>query len=123
MHEEHLPLSYWLGLVRSDAWWHLVKHRNPAAFVRAAWGTLVHRDNVQRCQDCGRRYLFWVVSDDLWGRIVGGRHDASGLCPGCLDRRAESKGITMLWVPEEWVDHDGEMDHLNLVCKRIGAFQ
>lgn len=123
---DRLPASYWLSIVHSDVRYHLFRRRNPAACVRSLWRLLAHRDNVQRCVDCGSRYPHWVVSDELWGRIIGGRHAVSGVCPGCLDRRAEAKGIVLLWVPEEWDARSSDergMDHLNVVCERIGAFQ
>lgn len=115
------PLSYWWSLVRSDVRYYLWRRRNLAATVRSIWGTLAHRDNVQRCLDCGRRYPHWVASDELWERIVGGRHAVSGLCPGCLDRRAEGLGIGLLWVPQDV--GDDFMADLNRTCDRIGAFR
>lgn len=112
---DNLPLSYWLSLVKRDIKYHGFKRHNPAAMVRSIWQTLIHRDNVQKCIDCGRRYPIWVVSDYLWTLVIGDRHAVSGVCPGCLDVRAENKGVYLIWVPEE--------THLSTICKRIGAFQ
>lgn len=54
----------------------------------------------ERCQDCGRGYPLWRVSDDLYLEVIG--NNGGLLCLGCFDERASDKGICLLWTPKLW---------------------
>ena len=53
---------------------------------------------IEFCKDCGARQpIVWHATDDLWDRISG---DKNVLCPNCFDKRADQKGILLMWTPK-----------------------
>ena len=90
----------WIG-------WYLRRGRLlPAA--RQVWLAYVIGWISEVCQDCGRRYPLWRADDKLYSRVTGrvGRNGerAGGLfCHDCFDTQAEKRGITLQWVPKEYV--------------------
>ena len=114
---ERLPLAYWLSLIYGDFQWY-GKRRLWPGLVRSLWATIIDRDNVERCNICGRRYPSWLASDALYERVHGNQHGQ--LCPACLDAGARNIGIKLVWVATE-IDGD-YMTGLRAICDEIGAF-
>jgi hypothetical protein len=94
---DDLPLTHWVGLIRHDFRYHVLRRRHPVAFTRCLWRVVAHRDNIESCEDCGRRYPSWVASDALYVKVVGSRGGA--FCHGCLTVKAEAIGLRPYWVP------------------------
>jgi hypothetical protein len=83
------------------------------------WRVIWHRDNVQVCSECGRRYVVWMSSDDLYVRVHGSR--GGTYCPSCFHDKARCLGLHLMWVPMIWRE-DGEGSMLDFAAK-IGCFQ
>jgi hypothetical protein len=81
------------------------RHR-PVAALRTLWWTLVRGHIGEACQECGRPYLLWHATDDIYGQVTGNWPHSDGeaggglFCPACFDRLAEAKGILTIWQPE-----------------------
>lgn len=94
----------WRNGPRWALWYFRAGH--PRVAARRLWTALVHGYIGEGCQDCGRPYLLWHATDDLYGRVTGrwpspDGESASGLfCLACFDRRAAAKGIMIIWQPE-----------------------
>lgn len=83
--------------------WYICRHRVIAA-IRVLWTTLAHGYIGEMCEVCGRTYLLWHASDELYtavtGRIGVNGECAYGLfCPCCFDRLADRHGISLRWEP------------------------
>jgi hypothetical protein len=116
--DPNLDWRYWWSMIKRDFFYHLIRGRNPAAFTRSMW-QYAHSDNVEHCQDCGRRYPSWVAPDLMYEKVHGSRGGQH--CIGCFDIRAEKMGIELLWVPH--LDSHESFDRMRAICDEIGAFQ
>ena len=60
---------------------------------------------IEYCHDCGiRQPLVWMAPNELWSEVmdetpVQGDNMPGVCCPRCFNRRAEEKGIVILWQP------------------------
>ena len=117
---DDLPLSYWASLVAGDVRWY-GKRRKWAGMLRAVWLTVWHRNNIERCNDCGRQYPTWIAPDMLYKRVIGSRRGQ--FCIGCFDARAEAFGINLAWTPNVTSDRLRPESDFPGLCERIGAFR
>lgn len=82
-----------------NGWRWAIKCATPIAALRCFWDAYVRGHNGETCYFCGRPYIFWHVSDDLWERFSGN----SGLCcPTCFDKRADHGGVILKWEGQVW---------------------
>lgn len=59
------------------------------------------RENGEKCDDCGQRYLtVYRVPDWMW-RIVSAKAPGGLLCPECCDRRLRAAGHSPYWEAAE----------------------
>ncbi len=94
----HEP-CYWPMLIGKSAWYYL-RHGRILAMFRTLWIQVVQHDNGETCQVCGRDYVLWRASDEMYREVVGHLH---GLyCPWCFDRRARANGLILDWQPQEF---------------------
>lgn len=96
----------------------------PIGWLRQWYWLHVRRWKGELCQDCGGRYFdtIWDAADDLWEEVVGQKWErnlagqwiyrdgdqivtedraqvVSLLCPNCFSKRADAKGIMLVWRP------------------------
>lgn len=91
-----LERGYWARLTFNTARYY-ARHRRPIAGWRALWRIIVHHDNGEGCQRCGRAYVLWRADDDLYLRVHGTPHGT--LCPWCFDAEARAQDLLLEWAP------------------------
>lgn len=106
---EDLERGYWLRLVWNQTKFYLWRRRQPIAWLRALGGILLG-DNVERCQECGRRYVMWRSTDVLYVQVHGSAF--GGVCPWHFDEEAQHRGLALLWVPHVFTGWDDEPEEL-----------
>jgi hypothetical protein len=109
---------------RQYAWrflrkYHVRYRHSCVQMMRSLWIVIVHGHIGETCRDCGRRYLLWMASDDLYVEVTGG--NGSQFCLACFGKRAERLGISVMWVPHVW-RRDG-VENMMDVAHEIGAFK
>jgi hypothetical protein len=54
----------------------------------------------EHCLDCSEEYFdlgIYRVSDELWAQLAPEWSPHGLLCPKCLEKRAEARGVTLYW--------------------------
>jgi hypothetical protein len=77
--------------------WSIHQKREPVSFLgllRLWWvDFIIHPlfEAGEHCQDCGRSYVLWHASDELYQKVHGSLGGL--LCPKCFSGQASRKGI------------------------------